>query len=147
MNDLSDPLLPYQKRVIEAVGANDVVVIEKSRRIGISWVLSWLAVMTAGAGKSAGGMDVFYMGYEKDMTRQFIEDCATHAEILNFGAKEVGEACSMTRIIRMLTSRCSGSTLNPDTKSCPSRPYRVRSGRSRVWSFWMRPHSWTIWRR
>ncbi|GAN97572.1 Mu-like prophage FluMu protein gp28 [Komagataeibacter europaeus NBRC 3261] len=91
MNDLSDPLLPYQKRVIEAVGVNDVVVIEKSRRIGISWVLSWLAVMTAGAGKSAGGMDVFYMGYEKDMTRQFIEDCATHAEILNFGAKEVGE--------------------------------------------------------
>ncbi|MBB2160099.1 hypothetical protein HLH48_07915 [Gluconacetobacter sacchari] len=71
--------------------SHNVTVIEKSRRIGISWVLSWLAVTVAMSSASAGGMDVFYMGYEKDMTRQFIDDCAEHAKLLVGVGLEVGE--------------------------------------------------------
>ncbi|MFT8953471.1 MAG: hypothetical protein ABF979_14505 [Gluconobacter sp.] len=44
-----DPLLPYQQRVIQEVLSHNVTVIEKSRRIGISWVLAWVAVITAAA--------------------------------------------------------------------------------------------------
>ncbi|MFT8515616.1 MAG: hypothetical protein ABF673_00910 [Acetobacter persici] len=86
-----DPLLPYQQDVIRECLSNPVTVIEKSRRIGISWVLSWLAVTVATAAPSAGGMDVFYMGYEKDMTRTFIDDCAAHALLLTGVSAEVSE--------------------------------------------------------
>jgi len=91
MSAADSPLLPYQSRVIEEILAHNITVIEKSRRIGISWVLSWLAVTVASASASARGMDVFYMGYEKDMTRQFIDDCADHAKILLGLAPDVQE--------------------------------------------------------
>ncbi|WP_233581874.1 MULTISPECIES: hypothetical protein [unclassified Asaia] len=91
MKPENSPLLPYQSRVIEEVLSHNITVIEKSRRIGISWVLSWLAVTVAASAPSGGGMDVFYMGYEKEMTRQFIDDCADHAKILLSAAVEVSE--------------------------------------------------------
>lgn len=84
-------LIPYQSRLIEDYLEHGILVIEKSRRIGISWTLSWLAVTVAAAAPSAGGMDVFYMGYEKDMTRQFIDDCSKQAKILQMAASAVQE--------------------------------------------------------
>lgn len=84
-------LIPYQSRIIEDYMAHEILVIEKSRRIGISWTLAWLAVTVAGAAATAGGMDVFYMGYEKDMTRQFIDDCGKAARILQMAASNVQE--------------------------------------------------------
>lgn len=86
-----DPLMPYQANVVAECLRYNVTVIEKSRRIGISWVLSWLAVTVAASSKSAGGMDVFYMGYEKNMTRQFIDDCAEHALMLTGATVDVQE--------------------------------------------------------
>lgn len=56
-----------------------VKVIEKSRRIGLSWSESEDAVEIAA---SANGMDVWYIGYTKDMAIEFILDCAQWASQL-----------------------------------------------------------------
>ena len=79
-------LLPYQKRwVADKAGLK---VIEKSRRIGISWAQAYDAVMHAGG--TPGG-NVYYQAYNQEMTRGFIEDCAGWAKPLNFGAEAIGE--------------------------------------------------------
>jgi len=80
------PLLPYQTRWI-ADGAG-LKVIEKSRRVGISWAEACDAVMHAGG---AGGGNVYYQAYSREMTRGFIEDCASWARALEVGAGALGE--------------------------------------------------------
>ena len=78
-------LLPYQARwVADKAGLK---VIEKSRRIGLSWAEAYDAVLHAGEGKG----NVYYQSYNKDMTRGFIDDCAEWAETLDAGAAAVGE--------------------------------------------------------
>lgn len=84
-------LLDYQQRLLEATAANRVVVCEKSRRIGATWGIGADAVLTAGAQRSAGGMDVFYIGYNLDMTREFIDTCAMWAKAFTQAAVEVQE--------------------------------------------------------
>lgn len=82
-------LLPYQQ---DLVGCDDqVVVYEKSRRIGISWAAAASAVLTSSRSASADGMDTFYIGYEKEMTRGFIDDCAFWAQHFGVVASEVDE--------------------------------------------------------
>ncbi len=78
-----DLLLDYQKRLLQTTALHRVVVCEKSRRIGFTWAIAVDAVMTAASGKSAGGMDVFYLAYEKEMTREFIDTCAAWADLLS----------------------------------------------------------------
>ena len=62
-------LLPYQTRWL-ADGAG-LKVIEKARRVGISWTEAYDAVMHAGAD---GGGNVYYQAYNWEMTRGFIAD-------------------------------------------------------------------------
>lgn len=88
---LPDVLLPYQKRVVQSMSDHEVVVIEKSRRIGATWAIGGDAVLTSGAQRSAGGMDCMYIGYNLEMAREFIDTCAMWAKAFNLGAKEVGE--------------------------------------------------------
>jgi len=78
-------LLPYQKRWVQ--DRAPLKVIEKSRRIGISWAEAYDAVMHAAEGKG----NVYYQSYSQEMTRTFISDCADWAEYLNKGAGAVGE--------------------------------------------------------
>ena len=78
-------LLPYQARWVQDRAG--LKVIEKSRRIGLSWAESYDCVMHAGRG--AG--DVYYQSYARDMTRGFIDDCAAWAQALQAGAAAVGE--------------------------------------------------------
>ena len=78
-------LLPYQARWVR--DRSGLKVMEKSRRIGLSWAESYDAVMHAGAG--AG--DVYYQSYSRDMTRGFIDDAGEWAEVLQLGARAVGE--------------------------------------------------------
>lgn len=85
------PLLSFQRESNEMIMSHDVTVIEKARRIGLSWGVSWLAAFVASCARDAGGMDVFYMGFEKDMTRQFVSDTADHAKILEIPVSELGE--------------------------------------------------------
>lgn len=56
-----------------------VKVIEKSRRIGLSWSEAEDCVEIAA---STSGMDVWYIGYTKDMAIEFILDCAQWASQL-----------------------------------------------------------------
>ncbi|WP_459677176.1 hypothetical protein [Acidisoma sp. 7E03] len=70
---------------------NDVCAWEKSRRTGFSWAAAAPAASYAAAAKSAGGMDVMYMGYERDMTREFIDYVAMWAKVFQLAAGAVEE--------------------------------------------------------
>ena len=77
---MSKPVfLRYQSETMQAVRDHKVVVVEKSRRIGLSWAASFIADLTAATARGEGGMDVFYMGYNLEMAREFIDYCAEHA--------------------------------------------------------------------
>lgn len=88
---LPDVLLPYQRELLEATGKHQVVVVEKSRRIGATWGIAADAVLTAGAERKSGGQDVFYIGYNQEMTREFIDTCAMWAKSFLAVAVEVKE--------------------------------------------------------
>lgn len=86
-------LLPYQA---EGVGLLDsasthVLFIEKSRRIGFTWGLASYAALKASKAKTAGGMDVMYISYSQEMTREFIDAVAMWLRAFNVAATEVGE--------------------------------------------------------
>ncbi len=80
-------LLPYQQTWV--ADQSDVAIWKKSRRIGASWCDASDSVLTAAA---AEGMDVLYIGYSEDMTREYIDDCAMWASAFNraAGAMEEG---------------------------------------------------------
>ena len=78
-------LLGYQSRW--AGDSAGLKVIEKSRRIGLSWCEAYAAVMHAG--EDLG--DVYYQSYAKDMTAGFVADCAEWAQVVQAGAAAVGE--------------------------------------------------------
>ena len=70
----NDILLAYQIAWLK--DNSPLKIWEKSRRIGASWVEALVCAKLAALAKSAGGMDCFYMAYEKEMTQQFISDVA-----------------------------------------------------------------------
>lgn len=71
-------LLPYQAKGVGLLSSTAVrvLVVEKSRRIGYTWGLASYAALTAAKAKLAGGMDVMYISYSQEMTREFIDACA-----------------------------------------------------------------------
>lgn len=73
-------LLRYQAKLLQTTAANALTVYEKSRRTGITWAAGADAVLSAAAARNAGGMDVFYMGYNLEMAREFIDVCAMWAK-------------------------------------------------------------------
>lgn len=84
-------LLPYQQRLYSSAMTEALLVYEKSRRIGITWAIASAAVTTAALARSAGGMDVLYLGYALDMTREFIDVCAAFARAIEPAAATVSE--------------------------------------------------------
>lgn len=86
-----DLLLPYQKQLLRTTASYRVTVCEKSRRIGFTWAIAADAVLTASMRKSARGMDVYYIAYEKEMTREFIDTCAQWARLFDKAASSVEE--------------------------------------------------------
>jgi phage FluMu gp28-like protein len=81
-------LLPYQARAVRLLddAATRVLVVEKSRRIGLTWGLAAYAVLRAGRERRAKGMDVMYISYSQEMTREFIDACAMWARAFNVAA-------------------------------------------------------------
>ena len=71
-----------------------VKVWEKSRRIGASWVEALYTVLSAARTKANGGQNTYYLSYNKDMTRQFINDCAWWAKVLGVVCGTVEEIVS-----------------------------------------------------
>jgi len=85
-------LLPYQARAVGLLdSACPVLFVEKSRRIGLTWGLAAYAVLRAGRQKAAGGMDVMYISYSREMTREFIDACAMWARAFDSAAAAVEE--------------------------------------------------------
>lgn len=79
-------LLGYQKRWVE--DKKVVKVCEKSRRTGFTWAEAADDALTA---SETSGQDVFYIGYNKDMAREFIDACAEWARYYNAAASDVQE--------------------------------------------------------
>lgn len=85
-------LLPYQARTVSLLDSTcQVLFVEKSRRIGLTWGLAAYAALRAGRQKAAGGMDVMYISYSREMTREFIDACAMWAKAFDVAAGAVEE--------------------------------------------------------
>lgn len=89
---LPSVLLPYQAKAVGLLDSGiPVLFVEKSRRIGLTWGLAAYAVLRAGRQKAAGGMDVMYISYSREMTREFIDACAMWARAFNMAATAADE--------------------------------------------------------
>lgn len=82
-------LLPYQQAWI--ADKSPLKVEEKSRRTGLTWAEAADDVLIAAAEKAAGGMNVYYIGYNQDMAIEYVEACAMWARAFNYAASEVEE--------------------------------------------------------
>lgn len=86
--DNSKVFLGYQRRWIGAKA--QVKVVEKSRRIGLTWAQAFDDVLTAST-KGRDGMDVLYISFNQDMTREYIDTCADWARKIEGVAAKVHE--------------------------------------------------------
>ncbi|PWE29975.1 hypothetical protein DDZ14_16165 [Maritimibacter sp. 55A14] len=86
-------LLPYQASTVRMLESTTcrVLFVEKSRRIGLTWGLAAYAALRAGRAKDAGGMDVMYISYSQEMTREFIDACAMWARAFSTAARAAEE--------------------------------------------------------
>lgn len=82
-------LLPYQRDWV--ADTSDLKVAEKSRRIGLTWAEASDNVLTAARSGPAGGMNVYYIGYNMDMAIEYIEACAMWARVFNQAAEAIEE--------------------------------------------------------
>lgn len=80
-------LLPYQQRWV--ADDSPVKVVEKSRRVGLTWGEAADSALTAAA---AGGQDTWYIGYNQDMAREFIETVAMWAKAFQLASGEIEDA-------------------------------------------------------
>lgn len=81
---LGSILLPYQKKWVQ--DKSPVKFYEKSRRIGITWAEALDNVLLAASNK---GMDIWYIGYNKDMAKEYIDTCADWARRLNQAVSKI----------------------------------------------------------
>ena len=78
-------LLPYQTAWVR--DRAPLKVHRKSRRVGLSWAEAYASVMHT----AEDGGNIRYLSFRKDITRQFIDDCAYWVRVTNAAAGEVGE--------------------------------------------------------
>ena len=90
-DELPVAFLPYQQELWRTIDAEPVTVVEKGRRTGYSWALGAVAAAHAATVRSGGGSDVLYMGYEKEMTREFIDYVAMFAKSFQLACNAVEE--------------------------------------------------------
>ncbi len=82
-------LLPYQQEWV--ADTSPLKVAEKSRRTGLTWAEAADDALTAASEKSAGGMNVYYIGYNQDMAIEYIEACAMWSRAFSYAAGQVEE--------------------------------------------------------
>lgn len=63
--------LPYQRELTDCVFKYPVTVVEKSRRTGYTWAAAGISVLISAAEDNPS--DTYYMGYDLEMAREFIE--------------------------------------------------------------------------
>lgn len=82
-------LLGYQKRWI--ADESQLKIVEKSRRTGLTWAEAADNALIASTRKSDGGCNVFYIGSNKEMAREYIDAVAMWAKAFNYAASEIKE--------------------------------------------------------
>lgn len=122
----SEILLPYQKAWMEDKAEQKIW--EKSRRIGASWIEALYSVLEAAA---SGGQNTYYISYDKDMTRQFVEDSAWWARLLGEAASDVQE-CIIQDEGKDITIFRINFDSGKEIVGMPSRPHVLRSKQGRV---------------
>jgi phage FluMu gp28-like protein len=81
--------LPYQQDILTESAYHQLNVIEKARRLGISWAIAGDCALYA---SQAQGGDVYYKGQDKEMAQTFITDAAWFAkEIYAVVVSEIDE--------------------------------------------------------
>jgi len=126
---VEDILLPYQKAWI--ADTSPVKVWEKSRRIGASYVEALDSAMWASRSKEAGGQNTYYLSYNKEMTQQFVEDCAFWAKEINAVASELEEVVLEDEGKDVTVYRIRFAS-GFDVWGLPSSPRSLRSKQGRV---------------
>jgi phage FluMu gp28-like protein len=118
---MSEPiLLPYQRAWIADKAT--VRVWEKSRRIGASWAAAAESVLYAAQRKPK--QHVAYIGYNRDMTTQFVEDCAAWAKALQvWSHHDTSIIDEKTGILRHALTFAGGNRIT----ALSSRPKNFRS--------------------
>ena len=119
-------LLPYQQRWV--ADRSPVKVCEKSRRVGISWAEA--SDDTLYAATESGG-DVWYIGYNLDMAREFINDCGNWAREYDKIASEVEEVVLKEEDKDILALRIKFASGHRIT-ALSSRPTNLRGKQGRV---------------
>ncbi len=84
-NENYEIFLPYQKEWLE--DRSPLKIIEKNRRCGISWTDAADAVIDAAPSK--GWANTYYMSFNKDNCRQYIEDAGEWAKKFGEAASEI----------------------------------------------------------
>lgn len=118
--------LPYQQAW--AGDTSPVKLIEKSRRIGLTWGEAGDDSLYAA---SDAGDDVWYIGYNKEMAEEFINDCAWWAKQYDLAAGAVEEEVLKDKDKDILTYRIKFASGNKIV-ALSSRPSNLRGKQGRV---------------
>lgn len=121
-------LLPYQQEWY--ADKSPVKVCVKSRRIGLSWAEACSAVMDA-ATAGSGGMNVQYVSYSQDMTRQFVKDCEFWIDKFQIFGAEINEVIVEDKDKDVLTYRIAFAS-GYEILALSSNPSSIRSKKGRV---------------
>ncbi|MDR3334748.1 MAG: hypothetical protein LBT13_07675, partial [Treponema sp.] len=121
-----DVLLPYQKAWI--ADRSQLKIWEKGRRTGASWTEALNAVLET-QGKQ--GQHTYYLSYNKDMTRQFIVDCAFWARLVNVAAGELEETIIQDDDTHVTVYRIRFLN-DKEIVAMPSTAYSIRSKQGRI---------------
>ncbi len=85
----NDLLLGYQKDWI--ADESQLKIAQKTRRCGLTWAESADNSLIASTSRIAGGDNVFYVGSNKEMAREYIDSAAMWSKVFNYAAKETQE--------------------------------------------------------
>lgn len=127
MNNI-EVLLDYQKKWLEDDCPQKIS--EKSRRIGLSYSEALASVLYAST--KNGWQNTYYLSYNKDMTKQFILDCAFWARTLQAACSDIIEDHILDDENKdVLIYRIKFSS-GAEIVGLPSEAYVLRSKKGRV---------------
>jgi predicted phage terminase large subunit-like protein len=108
--------------------SSPIKICEKSRRIGISWADAADSALVAA---EINGSDSWYVGYNFDMSRQYIEDVAYWARAYNLACSDINES-----VIEEPDKNILAYTIRFDSgfkvTALSSRPANLRSKKGRL---------------
>lgn len=119
-------LLPYQRAWVS--DASPVKVCEKSRRVGLSWAEAADCVMLAGV---ESGMNCWYIGYNREMALEFVNDAAAWARHFALAASNLEQSLVRDENRDVLAYRirfASGRRLT----ALSSRPSNLRGKQGKI---------------